>query len=158
MGCKDSLGTIRLLLIHNHAAKDDYAKALRAYQIYEDDTRSDQRDIAMALQLAEEAFDVASKGSSNILDGINLNNMEDETTTTTPIKVWGNATNRNSNNKDDDDDNSSYDALYGSGGELDNLVSYPIGCQREKHVLERCTRPPTQTRAYILLPSFSFFF
>ena len=44
----DSLKQIKRLFTEGHAAKDDYTKALRLYQAYLDEIRSDQRDKAAA--------------------------------------------------------------------------------------------------------------
>ena len=45
-GCNDSLNAIREFYMNGHATKDDYAKALRAYQKYVDGIKSAQRDDA----------------------------------------------------------------------------------------------------------------
>ena len=47
-GDADSLKTVKQLFTKGLATRDDYAKALRAYQAYIDDIRSDQRDEAAA--------------------------------------------------------------------------------------------------------------
>ena len=47
-GYKKSLEEIKELYTNGHAAKDDYAKALRAYQSYLDEIKSVQRDEAAA--------------------------------------------------------------------------------------------------------------
>ena len=47
-GDTQSLTNIKLLYSLGHATKDDYAKALRAYQLYSDEVKSDQRDKAAA--------------------------------------------------------------------------------------------------------------
>jgi hypothetical protein len=47
-GDSDSLEYIKLLYKRGHAAKDDYANALRSYQAYLDEIKSDQRDEAAA--------------------------------------------------------------------------------------------------------------
>ena len=47
-GSNESLKTIKQLYLDGHAAKDDYAKALRAYQAYLDEIKSDDRDKAAA--------------------------------------------------------------------------------------------------------------
>jgi len=47
-GNSDSLGTTRKMFTNGHATKDDYTKALRAYQSYLDEIKSDQRDEAAA--------------------------------------------------------------------------------------------------------------
>jgi len=47
-GSKKSLENIKVLYMEGHVAKDDYAKALRSYQAYLDDIKSDQRDQAAA--------------------------------------------------------------------------------------------------------------
>ena len=47
-GYADSLKQIKRLFTEGHAAKDDYTKALRLYQAYLDEIRSDQRDKAAA--------------------------------------------------------------------------------------------------------------
>jgi len=49
-GDDDSLRNIKQLYLDGHVAKDDYAKALRAYQAYLDEIRSDQRDQAAAFR------------------------------------------------------------------------------------------------------------
>ena len=43
-GYNDSVNTIQYLYKHGHATKEDYAQALRVYQKYLDQVRSDQRD------------------------------------------------------------------------------------------------------------------
>ena len=45
-GCNDSMNLVRLMYSNGAATKDDYTKALRAYQAYLDEIRSDQRDKA----------------------------------------------------------------------------------------------------------------
>ena len=47
-GYLDSLVNIKQLYKHGHIAKDDYAKALRSYQVYLEEIKSDQRDQAVA--------------------------------------------------------------------------------------------------------------
>ena len=47
-GCSESLKGIRRLFKNGHATKDEYAKALRSYQAYLDEIRSDERDKAAA--------------------------------------------------------------------------------------------------------------
>lgn len=47
-GSKNSLTGIKELFLEGHATKDDYAEALRVYQEYADETRSEQRDEAAA--------------------------------------------------------------------------------------------------------------
>ena len=47
-GVKESLDYIQNLYTDGHATKEDYTKALRAYQVYLDEIRSDQRDKAAA--------------------------------------------------------------------------------------------------------------
>ena len=47
-GYNDSVKSIQLLYKAGHATKDDYTKALRAYQKYLDEIRSEQRDKAAA--------------------------------------------------------------------------------------------------------------
>ena len=47
-GYNDSVKNIQVLYTKGHATKGDYAKALRAYQTYLDDIRSEQRDTAVA--------------------------------------------------------------------------------------------------------------
>ena len=47
-GYAGSVKTIKQMYTHRDAAEDDYAKALRAYQAYLDEIRSDQRDKAAA--------------------------------------------------------------------------------------------------------------
>ena len=47
-GCADSLENIKRLYSRGHATKDDYAKALRSYQAYLEEIKSDQRDEAAA--------------------------------------------------------------------------------------------------------------
>ena len=47
-GISASLDTIKRLYMNGHATKEDYAKALQAYQSYLDEIRSDQRDDAAA--------------------------------------------------------------------------------------------------------------
>jgi len=47
-GHANSLNRIQLFYTKGHATKEDYSKALRAYQSYLDETRSDQRDKAAA--------------------------------------------------------------------------------------------------------------
>ena len=48
LGRNESLKEIKRLFMKGHATKDDYAKALRVYQAYLDEIRSDQRDKAAA--------------------------------------------------------------------------------------------------------------
>ena len=45
-GDNDSLTMIRQFYVNGHATRDDYAKALRAYQKYVDGIKSNQRDEA----------------------------------------------------------------------------------------------------------------
>ena len=45
-GSDPSLKAIKLLYTTGHATKDDYAKALKAYQAYLDEVKSDDRDKA----------------------------------------------------------------------------------------------------------------
>ena len=47
-GYNDSLEAIRNMVTNGPATKEDYAKALRSYQAYLDEIRSDQRDEAAA--------------------------------------------------------------------------------------------------------------
>ena len=47
-GHENSLKQIRKLYKNGHATKDDYAKALRAYQTYLAEIKSTQRDAAAA--------------------------------------------------------------------------------------------------------------
>ena len=47
-GCADSLEYIKRLYSKGHATKDDYTNALRSYQAYVDEIKSDQRDKAAA--------------------------------------------------------------------------------------------------------------
>ena len=47
-GYNDSLKYIKQLYMRGHATRDDYAKALRAYQAYLEEIKSDQRDKAAA--------------------------------------------------------------------------------------------------------------
>ena len=47
-GYNNSLKKIREFYVNGHASKDDYAKALRAYQNYIDRIKSAQRDEAAA--------------------------------------------------------------------------------------------------------------
>ena len=47
-GEPDSLKQIQELFTNGHATKDDYAKALRAYQAYLAEIKSTQRDVAAA--------------------------------------------------------------------------------------------------------------
>jgi len=47
-GHSDSMKNIKHLYKHGFATKDEYAKALRAYQVYLDEVKSDQRDEAAA--------------------------------------------------------------------------------------------------------------
>ena len=47
-GDNDSLELIKQMFINGHATKDDYAKALQAYQAYLDEIKSPQRDEAAA--------------------------------------------------------------------------------------------------------------
>jgi len=47
-GLSDSLTNIKELFTEGHATKDDYAKALRGYQAYLDEVKSNQRDEAAA--------------------------------------------------------------------------------------------------------------
>ena len=44
-----SLKNIKNMYIDGYATKDDYAKALRGYQAFVDEIRSDQRDEAAAI-------------------------------------------------------------------------------------------------------------
>ena len=47
-GNNESLKKIKQMYTNGHATKDDYAKALRAHQAYQDEIKSDQRDKAAA--------------------------------------------------------------------------------------------------------------
>ena len=47
-GCNDSLTGIKQLYVDGHATKYDYAKALKSYQAYLNEVRSDKRDKAAA--------------------------------------------------------------------------------------------------------------
>ena len=47
-GCNNSLQSIQKLYSKGHVTKDDYANALRAYQAYLIEIRSEQRDKAAA--------------------------------------------------------------------------------------------------------------
>ena len=47
-GLNNSVKSIQKLYMDGHATKEDYVKALRAYQAYLDDVRSEQRDQAAA--------------------------------------------------------------------------------------------------------------
>ena len=47
-GCNDSMNLVRLMYSNRDATKDDYTKALREYQAYLDEIRSDQREKAAA--------------------------------------------------------------------------------------------------------------
>ena len=47
-GSNESLKTIQRMYKNGHATKDDYAKALKAYQAYISEIKSDQRDAAAA--------------------------------------------------------------------------------------------------------------
>ena len=49
-GDNDSLKMIQQLYTTGHATKDDYAKALQAYQAYLDEIKSDDRDKAAAFK------------------------------------------------------------------------------------------------------------
>ena len=51
-GCNDSLEGIKLMHKNGDATKDDYAKALRSYQAYLDEIKSDQRDKAVVYSMA----------------------------------------------------------------------------------------------------------
>ena len=53
-GDLDPLKTIRMMFTKGHATKDDYTQALKSYQAYLDEIRSDQRDKAAAAD--EEVF------------------------------------------------------------------------------------------------------
>ena len=53
----DSLESIKKLYIEDHATKDDYAKALRYYQAYLDEIKSDQRDQAVAYNAIYEYYE-----------------------------------------------------------------------------------------------------
>ena len=46
VGSNQSLKSIKQMFTKGHATKDNYAKALQAYQAYLDEVRSDQRDEA----------------------------------------------------------------------------------------------------------------
>ena len=48
LGYKESLKAIQELYMDGHATKDDYSKALQAYQRYLNEVKSDQRDKAAA--------------------------------------------------------------------------------------------------------------
>ena len=47
-GSNDSLKVIKHMYAHGYATKDDYAKALQAYQAYLGEVKSDDRDKAAA--------------------------------------------------------------------------------------------------------------
>ena len=47
-GCTDSLGMIKKMFTNGYATKEDYTKALQAYQSYLDEIKSPQRDEAAA--------------------------------------------------------------------------------------------------------------
>ena len=49
-GCNDSVNLVRKMYRNEHATKDDYSKALRGYQSYLDEVKSDQRDEAAAFR------------------------------------------------------------------------------------------------------------
>ena len=49
-GDSKSVEYIKLLFSKGHATKDDYTKALRSYQAYLDEVKSDQRDKAAAFR------------------------------------------------------------------------------------------------------------
>ena len=49
-GCADSLNTIKLMYKHGDATKNDHDKAIKAYQAYLDEVKSDQRDEAAAFR------------------------------------------------------------------------------------------------------------
>lgn len=49
-GNRESLENIKSMYKREHIAKDDYAKALRSYQAYVDEVKSDQRDEAAAFK------------------------------------------------------------------------------------------------------------
>ena len=49
-GTAKSLSNIKNIYSRGHATKDDYAKALRSYQAYLDEIKSDQRDEAAAFR------------------------------------------------------------------------------------------------------------
>ena len=51
-GCADSLNSINLLYSKGNITKDNYAKALREYQAYLDEIKSNQRDEAAAARVA----------------------------------------------------------------------------------------------------------
>ena len=57
-GDNDSLRNIKQLYMNGHATKDDYAKALRSYQSYLDDIKSDDRDKAAAFKDDYKYFDL----------------------------------------------------------------------------------------------------
>ena len=47
-GYNESLNTIQRMYSNGYATRDDYANALRAYQAYLEEIKSDQRDKAFA--------------------------------------------------------------------------------------------------------------
>jgi len=49
-GAKNSLNNIKNMYLDGYATKDDYAKALQAYQVYLSEIKSDQRDKAAAAE------------------------------------------------------------------------------------------------------------
>ena len=49
LGYTDSLEKIKQMFMHGQVTKDDYAKALQAYQAYLGEIKSEQRDTAAAL-------------------------------------------------------------------------------------------------------------
>ena len=49
-GVSNSLKNIKLMYKNGDATKDDYAKALRSYQAYVDEIKSEQRDEAAAFK------------------------------------------------------------------------------------------------------------
>ena len=55
-GSKKSLENIKSLYSNGHATKDDYATALRDYQAYLDEIRSDQRDEAAAYDVEDYGY------------------------------------------------------------------------------------------------------
>ena len=52
----ESLNYTKSLSLEGHITKDDYEKALQAYQAYQDEIRSDQRDQAAAFSSSYEYF------------------------------------------------------------------------------------------------------
>ena len=58
-GYPDSLVNIKQLYKHGYIAKDDYAKALRSYQAYLEEIKSDQRDQAATIRQKYRYYDSA---------------------------------------------------------------------------------------------------